>query len=169
MLERRQKKTKIIKIVMFNSQESHQGRPQVSTVCLGWTNFFCLFSFFMPDLACYWKVWARAVYRPKRSLSLPISMELWHFECLEGGPETRNSAEHRRTLDLSILVFILFCAPRPPSSVRAHIFFGDRLGSQRSPRKNLNVSGLSAAWEIKSLLSVWGETIILAWVRDWSM
>ena len=39
-----------------------------STVCLGSTNNFFLFSFFMPDLACCWKVWVRAFYSPKMSL-----------------------------------------------------------------------------------------------------
>ena len=28
----------------------------VRTVCLGWTKLFFLFSFFMPDMASYWKV-----------------------------------------------------------------------------------------------------------------
>ena len=39
-------------------------------------------------------------------------MELWHFEFLELGPKTGKSAENRRKLDLSILVFIYF-HPRP--------------------------------------------------------
>ena len=40
---------------------------QAYTVCLGSTNNFFLFSFFMPDLACYQKVWVRAFYCPKMS------------------------------------------------------------------------------------------------------
>ena len=41
----------------------------ICTVCLGWTKLiFFLFSFFMPDLACYWKVWLRAFYCLKTSL-----------------------------------------------------------------------------------------------------
>ena len=51
-------------------------------------SYFCfVFSFFMSSLFCYGKVGARAFYCPKMSLSLPIWMELWHFEFLEGGPK----------------------------------------------------------------------------------
>ena len=39
-------------------------------------------------------------------------MESRHFEFLEGGPKTRKSAENRRKLDPSNLVFIYF-RPRP--------------------------------------------------------
>ena len=40
---------------------------RIVTVCLGSTNnFFVLI--FMPDLACYQKVWVRALYCPKMSL-----------------------------------------------------------------------------------------------------
>ena len=35
------------------------------TVCLGWTNNFFIFSFFMSQLVCYWKVWLTALYRKK--------------------------------------------------------------------------------------------------------
>ena len=38
------------------------------TVCLGSTNFFFYFLFFMPDLACYQKVWVRAFYCQTMSL-----------------------------------------------------------------------------------------------------
>ena len=38
-----------------------------STVCLGSTNVFSIF-IFMPDLACYRKVWIGAFYCPKTSL-----------------------------------------------------------------------------------------------------
>ena len=89
-----------------SSRSSSQGPPykdyfrSISTVCLGSTNIFFLFSFFMPDVACYQKAWVRDFYCPKMSLWLPILMELWHFEFLEGGPKRPKIGKNRWKLDL---------------------------------------------------------------------
>ena len=42
-------------------------RASPDTVCLGQLFFFSIF-IFMPDLACYQKVWVKALYCPKMSL-----------------------------------------------------------------------------------------------------
>merc|ERR1711966_344449 len=60
--------------IFFSTFRGSKTRPliypsHISTVCLGSTRDLSLgFFMFMPDLACYQKVWSRAFYCPKMSL-----------------------------------------------------------------------------------------------------
>ena len=62
----RWKQTTMGTILWYHPQMELQKK---GTVCLGWTKyFFSYYHFFISDLACYWKVWVRALYCPKMSL-----------------------------------------------------------------------------------------------------
>ena len=58
----------IVRKESIHKNDTTTSRPQDSYCPFGVNKIIFLFSFFMPDLACYWKVWVRAFYCPKMSL-----------------------------------------------------------------------------------------------------
>ena len=64
--------------------------------------------FILNTLACYWKLWLRALYCPKMSLYRPILKNLWGFEFLEGGLKIRKSAK------IGLIHFSFQIYSRPP-------------------------------------------------------
>ena len=134
--------------------------PHGNAILSVWGQDFFVFSLFMSQVVCNWKVWMRALCCPKISLKLSMLTTLWQFGFLKRGPKIRKSVKNRQKNGPPILVLSFRSPPLEESPIRSILLWSSQAGghfekSQYESDRDKIVNKMPPFWHSPFPSQIW--------------